>query len=166
MIVTMGSARAEDGVGFHVGAMGGAGFILQNGNISGATPLSLNLELGYNFGNQLDVIVRGGYSPLLWGQTPNITIYTYSIGVRYLFLPSRFTPYAATLLGAYTSSSNTAGDAVFKSSTGFHNEDILGFEYRITDHHSAGIEVGTQIFLNDRVNLVTSVFSAAYRFTF
>ncbi|MDO8520161.1 MAG: outer membrane beta-barrel protein [Deltaproteobacteria bacterium] len=157
---------AEDGQGFHVGTVSGAGFAIQDGNLSGETPLSLLLELGYNFGNQLDVIGRGGYSPLLWGDTPDIQIYTYGIGIRYIFLPSSFSPYAVTLLGAYTSSSNTSGDAFFKSQTGFHNADALGIEYRFANHHSVGMEFGTQIFLNDRVNLVTTIFAAAYRFTF
>ena len=170
--------EAEEYKGFHLGVATGAGFSVQDGLMNNPTHLSFNLEVGYDFGTQIDVFGRFGYSPLI-GTDDTVTIagtavtppsmihiINFDFGIRFVPISAKFSPYIFTLLGAYNSRSNAAGDMVFNSQTGFHNVDGFGIQYHINRHHLVGFEVATHFFLNDATNLTTIDFSAVYRYTF
>jgi len=168
----------ERAKGFHVGFVAGGGFAINDGALSRPTPLSFNLELGYDFGNALDVITRVGYSPLIGAGgtvtiggvavTPPSTIHllNFDVGIRFVPFQAKISPYFVTLLGVYNSRSNAQGTLAFKSQTGFHTVAGFGVQFRAGKHHTFGLEMDTHFFLNDVRNISTLVFSGAYRVTF
>lgn len=176
--ITLLAGDGEDYSGFHIGTVSGGGFAVYDGLMNRPAHLSFNIEVGYDFGNQIDVIGRFGYSPLIGTDDtvtingvavtpPNmIHIFNFGVGVRFIPISARFSPYFFTVLGAYNSRSNAAGSRVFASQTGFHNVDGFGLQFHATKHHLVGFETGTHIFINDQTNLTTIDFSVVYRYTF
>lgn len=176
--VSFAMAQDEDHAGFHVGFAAGGGIAVNDGALQSPAQLSLNLEVGYDFGNQLDIIGRFGYSPLIGTDdtvtvagvpvTPPNTIHilNFDFGIRVIPFSARFSPYFIVLLGIYNSRSNAQGDLVFNSQTGFHNVSGLGVQYRAGNHHTFGFEIDTHFFINKANNVTSLVFSGSYRYTF
>lgn len=169
--------EVDDYSGFHIGTVSGGGFAISGGDLGHPAHANFNLELGYDFDNQLDLVARIGYGLFFSGNTTSTAsgvvtlphlfkVINTDFGIRYVPFSAKFSPYFVQLLGAYTSSSDSQGEQVFESQTGFHEVSGIGLQYRTGKHHLIGLEMATQFFLNDVSNVTTLDFSLVYRFTF